>query len=236
MPRRTVDTKKLLQRSLEARSSRRARRRERAAAEAVPAALAMTARADAPGRSNGSPAGAPMPCPPSPLLLGTTRGAARPDLADRDLRGRAGASAAPAAAAASATPTAAVPAAAARRRPAPRAGQRLPPATTTRRSSSTPPSSSDRAGRLPAGRSMRASQRPGASTSGGLGSIALALPQPGQALLAGPLDDAVDEGGAAVVGGLGELEPEQPLDEAVGLGRSRPGAGAAPRSACRSCR
>ena len=54
VPRRTIDTKKLLQRPLAARGSRRARRRERAAAEAVPAALAMTSnRAD---RSNGSPA------------------------------------------------------------------------------------------------------------------------------------------------------------------------------------
>jgi MFS family permease len=87
VPRRTIDTKKLLQRPLEARSTRRARRRERAAAEAVPAALAMTsdrpegadgpddlgagARADATSvteTSGGLPALPPPPPPPPPYV------------------------------------------------------------------------------------------------------------------------------------------------------------------------
>ena len=44
-------------------------------------------------------------------------------------------------------------------------------------------------------------------------------PEPAQAILAGSLDDAVDEGGAAVVGGLSELEAEEAFDEAIRLGR-----------------
>ena len=66
-------------------------------------------------------------------------------------------------------------------------------------------------------RSMRASQRPGASTSAGVGSSPGRLPQAAQAVLAGPLDHAGDEGVAPLDRGLREGEAEQPLDEAVGL-------------------
>src|SRR5690606_39384359 len=52
---------------------------------------------------------------------------------------------------------------------------------------------------------------------GRAGQHLLALPQAGEALGAGALDDALDEGGAPVVDGLGELEAEEALDEPVGL-------------------
>ena len=63
---------------------------------------------------------------------------------------------------------------------------------------------------------MRASQRPGASTSAGVGQVRSASAHRRlEAVGAGPLDDAGDERRAAVVGGLGELEAEELLDEAV---------------------
>ena len=79
------------------------------------------------------------------------------------------------------------------------------------------------------GRSMRASQRPGASISAGVGSSRADGPQAGETVLAGPLDDAVDERAAPVVLGLAELEAEEALDEAVAVGAPRPAGAAAPR-------
>src|SRR5690606_22687156 len=51
------------------------------------------------------------------------------------------------------------------------------------------------------------------------GEVLLALPQAAQPLLARPLEHAGHERAAAVVGGLGELQPEEALDEAVAVRR-----------------
>ena len=69
---------------------------------------------------------------------------------------------------------------------------------------------------------MRASQRPGASTSAGVGSCS--SPSQRRRRPSSPSRSSTprDEGAAPVVGGLGELEPEEPLDEAVGGGRLDP--------------
>ena len=64
---------------------------------------------------------------------------------------------------------------------------------------------------------MRASQSPGASSSFGVGSIDCVLPQAVQSLDARPLDHAVDERLAPLVVRPLELEPEQALDEPLGL-------------------
>ena len=64
---------------------------------------------------------------------------------------------------------------------------------------------------------MRASQRPGASSSLGVGSIASLVPEPVQALEPGAFDHAVDERLPLLVVRALELEPEQALDEALGL-------------------
>ena len=79
------------------------------------------------------------------------------------------------------------------------------------------------------GSSMRASQSPGASTSAGVGSSRSDRHSRSSASQPCALDDPVDEPGAPVVGGLRELEAEQPLDEPVRRVGRRPGAAAAPR-------
>ena len=105
--------------------------------------------------------------------------------------------------------------------PAPRRATRAccsAPRTGTTRCPRTrsPRSSAER--RAQSAYSMRASQRPGRVDLGGGRQGALGLPEAAQALVAGPLDHAVDERRAPVVGGLGELEAEEALDEAVGRG------------------
>ena len=71
---------------------------------------------------------------------------------------------------------------------------------------------------------MRASQRPGASISAGVGRVSADSQSRSRRLEPGPLDDAGDERGAAVVVLLGELEAEEALDEAVGVGGLDPAA------------
>ena len=64
--------------------------------------------------------------------------------------------------------------------------------------------------------SMRANHRPGASTSGGVGSRRLGRPEPAQALLPGSLQHALDEGVAPLDLGPAEGEAEQALHVGVG--------------------
>ena len=72
------------------------------------------------------------------------------------------------------------------------------------------------------GSSMRASQRPGASTSAGVGSSRGETQRRARRLVAGALDHAADERGAAVVLRLAQLQPEEALDEPVAVGRLDP--------------
>ena len=64
---------------------------------------------------------------------------------------------------------------------------------------------------------MRASQRPGASSSGGVGTIWTPDQSRFEALVAGPFDHAATERRAALVVVAVELQPDEPLDEALGL-------------------
>ena len=69
----------------------------------------------------------------------------------------------------------------------------------------------------PPNSSMRASHRPGASSSAGVGQHRLGLQEPVERRRAGPFFYTAAEGGRLIVEAAAGVEPEEPLDEPVGL-------------------